>query len=65
MRDRFKKAFRSLSFTLLGPDQDGFFRFYEREILPRFSAAPDATTALPHREAPDDWVGAGSRPPGR
>lgn len=42
----------------IGPDQDGFFRFYEREILPRF-------TALPHRDAPDDWVGAGRRPPGR
>lgn len=42
----------------IGPDQDGFFRFYEREILPRFSAAPDATAALPQREAAGDWVGA-------
>lgn len=24
----------------VGPEQDGFFRFYEREILPRFARAP-------------------------
>jgi coenzyme F420-dependent glucose-6-phosphate dehydrogenase len=28
----------------VGPDQEGFFRFYEREILPQFQAAPAQAT---------------------
>jgi coenzyme F420-dependent glucose-6-phosphate dehydrogenase len=27
----------------VGPDQDGFFDFYEREVIPRFTSSPDQT----------------------
>ncbi|HET7093428.1 MAG TPA: hypothetical protein VFI22_08120, partial [Thermomicrobiales bacterium] len=27
----------------VGPDQEGFFRFYEREILPKLASKPAAT----------------------
>ena len=40
----------------VGPDQEGFFRFYEREVMPRFSeseapATPRATPRPTRRDA--------------
>ncbi len=42
---RFATAgFNEVHVHQIGPDQDGFFRFYECEILPRFAAGGAART---------------------
>ena len=48
------REFREASFDQVyiqqvGPDQEGFFRFYEREVLPAMRAGARVRTAEPQR----------------
>jgi len=46
IREFVDAGFEQVYVHQVGPDQEGFFRFYEREILPQFQAAPAPPTRV-------------------
>ncbi|HWO40534.1 MAG TPA: TIGR03557 family F420-dependent LLM class oxidoreductase [Candidatus Eisenbacteria bacterium] len=49
LREYERAGFENVFVHQIGPDQEGFFRFYEREILPRFGARSEARDAEAQR----------------